>query len=309
MIFPSCRLDTPGYGGDKDFLVGVVTSTSYLNFLSNHTLVLKKTLHVYIADKMDVGRFYPDNISDLMSKTAGKDSPNYLNGKIDWLTIRREVVAEDVSLFHVNGDSHVDIGEKSTSPISDLDLMTKTRELSTFRNFRRNLRIIIEEESVTKPSTLYMKVSVAKDYLVKIYFQKKLNEIFFEWGNNAKQMRNLKSTSAITMQKYYRRYLQRESLNKQRRWKKWWTIHKDFNYVPKSRQTYNVKGSGVHLSLKFSVKQWGHFMEDAFNIFAKYASKSITSRLIDAFRKWRECIARQDKEMALMWNEEIHSFL
>jgi hypothetical protein len=295
---------------DKQLFVGVVTSVGNTYILCDHTLVIKRILSIYIADKFEVVRFYPDKISDMVStRFDDRCSFEKMKREIDWSTVRREAIADEIYYLHSRRDECVDVAEKIAAPISDLDLMAKARLLSTFKNIQSNISVKIEERSVIRPSIFRNKVSIAKENLITNRNENLLKCCFFKWEENMSYIRNLKSSSAVSIQKHSRRFLNRQSLDKQRRWKKWWTMHKDFNYISKSQQSYNVMGSDVYLPLKCSVEQWGTLMKGAGTVITKYALQNIQLRLYGAFRRWRECINQQEKEMTLMWNEEIHSFV
>lgn len=134
---------------------------------------------------------------------------------------------------------------------------------------------------------------------------------FNKWQENVSDEIIVRINAAIMIQKNVRRFCARDSLEKQRRWKKWWNVQKVFwfGYLNHNDgvNCYKVYGNKNYFSTKVLADQWKVEMKKAISIIQVHVGNSVSYRLNGAIRKWNLAITLQKNETEHMLHEDFLS--
>jgi len=90
-------------------------------------------------------------------------------------------------------------------------------------------------------------------------------------------------------------------------------MHKDFLYFEinfcTSSSAYHIPGKKSFLPTVALANRWSVLMKMGTTKIALVAKESVDGRLRESLRRWKLAIDRQKREMQLMWEAEIFSFV
>jgi hypothetical protein len=197
--------------------------------------------------------------------------------------------------------------------LSDLDIICIQNILNYHQQKKRSapMKIFVTEDVCTRPSQIRSKLESALKKLKSIQVILRLWLSWTQWKTHCYTVYSIKSTSAICLQKYARRYLNKNRLQKMISYKKWWNLHKEFPYIPIGTtlwtKSYCVDGTHVFLPTKHMSNKWASFMKSKMLLITTVAMRSVEHRVRHLWLRWRIAIKKQDDELRLMRAEEYYS--
>ena len=293
----------PKYGA---LHVGIVTDNENNRFILNGSDVIEEEqelLTLRVAGGFRPTVRYPDKLNK--SKDDRKSS------SICWYDARREYVANTISQRKSQNDVCADFGRAISSNITDLDIKFASLRTDTSNIEGLRIRSVEIDFHVHRPSVFHDKIECAKDSFRSHWLSSILLTSFIVWQEFVCAKIARKVEGCVTIQKYTRRYLQRDSLRKQREWTKWWKVQREFwvDYVDPnvSVPCYNLRGTQIYFSTKFAADRWGDQLKSILDQITVHAAKSINIRLKEAIRRWKSSTFQQKRESELMIIEDISS--
>lgn len=302
-------------GQEKEFgclTVGIILDTSQgISVLEGLQATEKRQhlLSIRIAGEYCDGQDYPDKLDETNCQC------NHLCSCC-WHIRRRETLVAKLNNADLQADTDIGVVAKPrSSGISDLDILFASQQLLTDNNSLYRLDMfckIIANSNVYRPSIFHSKIKKAKGTIminhnltIKLY-------TFTTWKHNLSHYQKMKADATVLIQKHTRRFFERDTIEKQKIWMKWWNLQKKFwhFYVdPKDGLDccYNVTGTNVYFDTKLLADQWHEAMRNAISTIAFHAGKSISFRLNEAMRKWKLALTLQKQEMEIMLHEDFLS--
>lgn len=297
----------PKYGA---LHVGIVTDIEHNRFILNGSHAVEEEgqelLTLRVAGGFRPTVQYPDRLNKSLCCTDDCKSASFC-----WYGARREYLANSISQRKSQNDVCADFGRAVSSHITDLNVKFASLRTDTSNIEGLSIRSVETDFHVHRPSIFHDKIERAVDSFRSHWLSSILLKSFVVWQNFIRAKIAHKVEGCIIIQKYARRYLERDSLRKQRDLTKWWKVQREFwfDYVdPKvSLSCYNLRGTQLYFSTKFAADRWGDQLKSSLDQMTVYAANSVNIRLKEAIRRWKSSIVQQKRESELMAIEDISS--
>ena len=290
--------------------VGIIQSVRYdfvlIGRQSNEKR--KELLSIRVVGEYQATSNYPDNLNKITNCAK-----SCCSGLRCWHQVRREVLVSDLNTLKGQRDCHIDIARTLSSDITDLDILFASQILLSEKGCMTGLHIqgVQADAHVYRPSSFHSKIEKAKGALKENNELSVIFEFFNKWLENVSDKIVARIDAAIMIQKIARRFCARDSLEKQRRWKKWWSVQKEFWFgylnCNDGALCYKVCGNKNYFNMKVLADQWKLKMKKAIDIIEAHAGNRVSCCLNEAIRKWNLSLTLQKHEMKLMLHEDFLS--
>ncbi len=231
-----------------------------------------------------------------------------------WYTLRRDVLANEIEEMKPHDNCGVDFAKVCSSEVTDLDILFAKYEVDESSIDGMSIQNVQADVHVYRPSIFHGIILKAKGALRQHAVLSSLFESFKSWQVFISNVTEVKVNAAVIIQKYARKYFERETLGRQILYKKWYTVQKEYlheyvivNPCDSSVDCYNVRGTSVYFHTKALAEKWSEQMRTSLDTISFYAKRNILSRQKEAMRRWNLSLFLQAKEIEDMMYEDIIS--